>query len=180
MTSRDDLTVLLNACARDDHAAFEKLYILASPKLFAICKYMLRREDAAEDVLQEAFIQIWRNARTFDQRRASAMTWMTAITRHRALDRLRRKTPEITLDEDYELSALMNDETIDSALDWSRNKILVACIETLSDEQKMAIMLAFFHGLTHQELGVQLETPIGTVKSWIRRGLDRLKRCLET
>lgn len=179
MSSRDDLTVLLNACARDDHRAFERLYILASPRLFAICRYMLRRDDVAEDVLQEAFIQIWRDARNFDRRRASAMTWMAAITRHRALDRLRRKLPEVALDEEQVLSPLMSEEAIGTELDWAASKALNACMDTLSEKQQVSIALAFFHGLTHQELSEQMETPIGTVKSWIRRGLDRLKRCLE-
>ena len=141
---------------------------------------MLRREDVAEEVLQEAFIQIWRDARNFDRRRASPMTWMSAITRHRALDRLRKKLPEVTLDEEQGPAPLMNEETIDTVLNWSDNKALSACMGTLSARQKESIALAFFHGLTHQELSHQLETPIGTVKSWIRRGLDRLKRCLES
>ena len=78
---------------------------------------MLRRDDVAEDVLQEAFIQIWRDARNFDRRRASAMTWMAAITRHRALDRLRRKLPEVALDEEQVLSPLMSEEAIGTELD---------------------------------------------------------------
>lgn len=179
MASRDDLTGLLSACARDDHRAFERLYILASPRLFAICRYMLRHEDVAEDVLQEAFIQIWRDAKNFDRRRASPMTWMAAITRHRALDRLRRKRPELALDEEQLIAPVMNEEAISTELDWSASKRLNACMDTLSDRQKVSIALAFFHGLTHQELSEQMATPIGTVKSWIRRGLDRLKRCLE-
>ena len=180
MAGRDDLTVLLGACARDDHAAFERLYSLASPKLFAICRYMLRREDDAEDVLQESFIQIWRDARNFGRRRASPMTWMAAITRHRALDRLRRKLPEVALDEEQEYAPMMSEETLDTVLNWSDNKVLSACLDTLSGKQKETILLAFFHGLTHRELCEHMQTPIGTVKSWIRRGLERLKRCLET
>src|SRR5262245_61199563 len=97
MANRDALRVLLNACAQDDHAAFERLYRLAAPRLFALCVKLLGRRDLAEEVLQETFVQIWRNARYFDHRRAAPMTWMAVIARHRALDVLRRPAEAATV-----------------------------------------------------------------------------------
>ena len=84
------LQALLARCARRDHGAFEQLYRLTSPKLFALCAGMLRRDDLAEEVLQDAFVQIWRQADRFDRSRASPMTWMAVIVRHRAIDVLRK------------------------------------------------------------------------------------------
>ena len=95
-----------------------------------------------EIVLQKAFIQTWRDARNFGRRRASAMTWMTAITRHRALGRLRRKLPEVALDEEESLAPLMSDEAIGIEVDWTASKALDACMDTLSEKQQVSIALA--------------------------------------
>lgn len=179
MPHADFLQALLADCARRDRDAFERLYRLTAPRLFAMCLSMLRREDLAEEVLQEAYLQIWRDAARFDPDRAAAMTWMAVIVRHRALDLLRRKT-EVRLGEQQDHDAPDTGpgplEVLQRGFD---NRALELCLEQLSEEQRNSIVLSFFRGFTHQQLSDYLAAPLGTVKSWIRRGLGQLKRCLQ-
>jgi RNA polymerase sigma-70 factor (ECF subfamily) len=181
MSQPEILQALLSDCARNNHAAFQRLYQMTAPKLFSLCLAMLRRQEVAEEVLQDAFVQIWRDAGTFDPSRAAPMTWMAVIVRHRALDRLRRRHPEISLEEHEEFAEQPDDNPgpMEIALNLSENHALRRCLERLSAQQRESISKAFLGGLTHQQLSAALEVPIGTVKSWIRRGLGQLKRCLQ-
>ena len=181
MSQSDVLQALLADCARNDRAAFERLYRLAAPKLFSLVVVMLKREDLAEEVLQDAFVQIWRDAGNYDPARAAPMTWMAVIVRHRALDLLRRRRPEVSLDEyeGLEEQADSNPDPLEVVLNLSEDHALKRCLETLPEPHRMSIVKAFLGGLTHQQLSATLATPIGTVKSWIRRGLGQLKRCLQ-
>ena len=174
------LQTLLSECARRNQAAFEQLYELVSPRLFSLCQYMLRRTDLAEDMIQETFVQIWRDAGKFDPHRARAMTWMAVIARHRCLDLLRRRRPEEAVDEDL-LSAQADSDPgpLELTLQWSDRYTLGHCLHQLNPRQRVCITMAFYRGFTHQQVSDHLSTPIGSVKSWIRRGLERLKRCLQ-
>jgi len=175
------LEQLLERCARDDHAAFADLYKQTSAKLFAICRHMLRDPDLAEETLQESFTQIWRDASNFNRHRATATTWLAVIVRHRCLDQLRQRKREFVPDSETIFAA--QEDTgpgpLETALSWSDQQALKQCFEVLSDEQRNSISLAFMQGLSHQQLSEKLTIPVGTIKSWIRRGMERLKRCLQ-
>ncbi|MEO8159723.1 MAG: sigma-70 family RNA polymerase sigma factor, partial [Betaproteobacteria bacterium] len=151
-------------------------------KLFAVAVRITRRRDWAEEVLQEAFVNIWNHAAGYNSTKSAPMTWMTAIVRNRALDWLRRPR-EVEIDEEHEeLMASIPDESpgpeelLRRSLEASE---LARCMKTLTEEQQRGITLAFFYGLSHGEAAEQMRKPLGTVKTWIRRGLDRLKSCLD-
>ena len=178
----DDLPRLLAACAARDRAAFERLYRETSPKLFGVALRILRREDWAEDVLQECYVRIWDHAPDYRAGLAAPMTWMTSIVRNRCLDWLRRPNLEV-IDEEGELieAAASNAPGPLAELESAGDaRALRKCLETLDARQRQAIALAYYDGLSHSELAAHLREPLGTVKTWVRRGLLRLKSCLET
>jgi RNA polymerase sigma-70 factor (ECF subfamily) len=174
---RDGLTlqVLLAGCARRDRDAFARLYRSTSRKLFGLALRIVGREAVAEEVLQEAYVQIWRDAERFDPAYGEAMTWMAGIVRHRAIDAVRRRRPEVSASGD-------DDARIPEPSEWPQHVDALAlrhCLEELGPEQQRSITLAYYAGMTHVELSRALAAPVGTVKSWIRRGLVQLKGCLE-
>lgn len=177
----DRLAHLLAEVSRGDRAAFRSLYDATSPKLFAIVLRMLRDEGRAEDVLQDSFVSVWKNAGTYDVRRAAPMTWMITIVRNRALDELRRHDAStIELDEDLE-ATLVSDavQPVDAVVGLVDAVALKRCLNQLEGGQRQAIAFAYFQGLTHSELAATMRVPMGTVKTWIRRGVDKLRLCLE-
>jgi len=169
-------------CALRDQRAFAELYRQTSAKLYGVAIRILRRDDWAEEVLQESFVNIWNHIAEYSAARSAPMTWMTAIVRNRCLDWLRRPNLERG-DEDYELlvETLPDDAPgPDTALGNSRDALALAeCLKQLSGNQRQTIMLAYAHGLSHGELAEHLKQPLGTVKTWIRRGLERLKGCMD-
>jgi RNA polymerase sigma-70 factor (ECF subfamily) len=182
----EQLKSLLAATARRDEAAFSRLYEATSPKLFGVALRILRREDWAEEVLQDCYVSIWNNAATYSAALSSPMTWMTSIVRNRCLDWLRRPvldTVSAAADDDMDpLEQIAGDDPGPLArLAASADARAVAeCLRRLDGKQRQMIMLAFFHGLTHSELAAHTREPLGTVKTWIRRGLERLRGCLGT
>ncbi len=181
MTQDDELLDLLLLSGRGDQNAFADLYRQTASRLFAVALRMLSRRDLAEETLQEAYVNIWHHARDYDASRGRVVTWMSSIVRYKAIDRLRRKTvQEDPLDErQWEAFDAHEPGPLDLALQGGDAAALDVCIEDLSEMQRRSIMLAFFQGLTHQELTQTLGKPLGTVKSWIRRGLQSLKQCLQ-
>lgn len=181
-TSKEQFAELLSRCALQDQRAFAALYEAASAKLFGVAVRITRRRDWAEEVLQESFVKIWHHAGNYDSEKSAPMTWMTAIVRNRSLDWLRRPKETATSEEQEALLSAIPDESpgpaelVSLAADARK---LHECMEHLSADQKRSISLAFFHGLSHGELAEKMDKPLGTVKTWIRRGLDRLKGCLE-
>ena len=172
---------LLSAIAAHDRSAFAPLYQATSAKLFGVALRILRNRQQAEEVLQEAYIRIWRHAADYRPEKGTPMTWMITIARNRALDRRRQQKPELLLDE-----AVARDETADPepsplarAISNEAGRALAACLEKLGADQRSCITLAYQEGYTHSELSARLDTPLGTVKSWIHRGLRHLKECLE-
>jgi len=178
----EHLAELLARCALRDQRAFAALYQSSSAKLFAVAVRITRRRDWAEEVLQEAFVSIWNHAAGYNSAKSAPMTWMSAIVRNRALDLLRRPR-EVEIDGAHEeMMASIADESPgpDELLQLSMQAgQLGECMKALTEEQRRSITLAFFHGLSHAELAQQMRKPLGTVKTWVRRGLDRLKSCLE-
>ncbi len=181
MTAGDPLPGLLAACARRDRAAFGRLYEATSAKLFGVAVRILRREDWAEEVLQECYVSIWTHAPDYRPALAAPMTWMTSIVRNRCLDRLRRPRPEVS-DEDGALVESAESPNPGPLAELERAKdaqSLARCLKGLEGKQRQAIALAFYDGLSHAELASHLRQPLGTVKTWVRRGLVKLRACLE-
>lgn len=186
-TRNRQLTDLLHAVAQGRQAAFQELYGLVSPQLFAILLRILKRRDLAEEALQDALLSVWRNAASYSAEKGAPMTWLVSICRYRALDTLRRQRREVSLepmlegveDGTSELAGLV-DESADGALiSKAEERVLDDCMRRLNDGQRSSLKLAYFDGCTHEEIAANLGSPIGTVKSWVRRGLESLKRCLE-
>ena len=178
----EELRALLARCARRDREAFARLYQASSPKLFGVALRILRREDWAEEVLQECYVNIWNHAQDYSAGLSAPMTWMTSIVRNRCLDWLRRPRLEIS-DEDGAIveSTPSADEGPLARLERAGEAGDIArCLQGLDAKQRQAIVLAFYDGLSHLELASHLREPLGTVKTWVRRGLMRLKTCLES
>ena len=169
----DNLLSLLYDTSQGDKHAFSTLYQQTSGKLFAISLNMLSNRSHAEEVLQDAFIKIWHNASEYNASKGTVISWMISIVRYRSLDALRynKVRKEQTMgDDDFDI------QSVD--VNYDENTKLVNCIEQLEPQQKQAIHLAYYKGLSHSELVDHIESPLGTVKSWIRRGLTQLQRCL--
>jgi RNA polymerase sigma-70 factor (ECF subfamily) len=174
---------LLARIAAGEEAAFAKLYDRFSPGLFSLVMKMVRDEREAQDVLQEGFSHIWRRASTYDAARSSAFTWAVMIFRNKAIDRLRiRQRQQRTVDratEEFAQGADGAEQTtkeVDSREECARVR---AALGEIPGDQKAAIELAFFGGLSHEQIAEKLDTPLGTIKARIRRGLLKLRDCLK-
>lgn len=172
---------LLAQVALGNRAAFEALYRSTSDKLFGICLRVLRERPEAEEALQEVFTAVWRKAAQFDASRASAMSWLGMMARNKAIDRLRALPARSTLTEldsadqvaDPAASPAQQAETL------TDRERLTRCLEELEPRRRSLIREAFFGGFTYEELSQRLQAPLGSIKSWIRRGLLQLRACLE-
>ena len=181
MTSPDPIADLLAAAGRRDQRAFARLYELSSARLFGVALKLLRRRDWAEEVLQEAFISIWQHAGDYNAGLAAPLTWMTAIVRNRCLDWLRRPKHETTSDDETLFESIPDDALgpLERLVQSSVSKSIFSCLQRLAARERQTIALAFLHGLTHAELADHLKEPLGTVKTYVRRGLAQLKDCLQ-
>ena len=181
MTSDDSLVFLLDAAGRRDQQALARLYELSSARLFGVALKLLRRRDWAEDALQEAFVNIWQHAGEYNSSLAAPLTWMTTIVRNRCLDWLRRPQNEISTDDNALLESVPDDALgpLERLVQSSVAKSVFSCLQRLAARERQTIALAFLHGLTHSELAAHLKEPLGTVKTYVRRGLAQLKDCLQ-
>jgi RNA polymerase sigma-70 factor (ECF subfamily) len=173
---------LLARTAQGDRAAFRRLYEASAAKLYGVALRILRRGDWAEEVLQDCYLSIWSRAGDYRAGLSAPMTWMTSIVRNRCLDWLRRPNVEQGREDYDELAGSL---AADPAWDPQRQvqdareaRALHACLETLGERQRQSIALAYLHGLSHGELAAHLREPLGTVKTWVRRGLEKLRECL--
>jgi len=164
---------LLTATADGDKNAFSRLYRLTSPKLYAIARRILKTEGQAQECLQEAYLSVWRQAASYQEGKAAPMTWLVTIVRNRALDMLRRQRHELWREE-LELDLLS-----DAPAEQVDSLAIEKCLQLLRTDQRECLLLAYYEGLTHPELSERLSHPIGTIKTWIRRGLEQLRQCLE-
>ncbi|MBL6749339.1 MAG: sigma-70 family RNA polymerase sigma factor [Nevskia sp.] len=178
------LTELLAAVRRGDEQAFAELYRCCSAHLYALLLRILQRRDWAEEALQDSFLKIWQKSETYEPARGAPLTWLLTIARYRALDLLRAKRPEVEMPEEGEEPPLsMADPTQDPLMRAQETEgvgRLTDCLRGLQEEQRRSLLLAYYEGYTHQELARVLRAPLGTVKSWVRRGLSRLRDCLES
>jgi len=176
------LAELLGQSALKNQRAFGDLYQLTSAKLYGVALRILRRQDWAEEVLQECYVNIWIHAGDYAVAKSAPLTWMTSIVRNRCLDWLRRPQAEATGAEyDIAVEAWQDNAPgpMESLLAASEAAAVARCLQQLESKQRQSIMLAFFHGLSHTELARHMQQPLGTVKTWVRRGLERLKGCLD-
>jgi RNA polymerase sigma-70 factor (ECF subfamily) len=171
-------STLLQRCAIGDPKAFRALYEQQASHLYGLALRMTREPSLAADALHDTFFQVWKQAARFDPSRGTAEAWLIGLVRFRAIDILRRRRREEPGYEPPESA----DDTPNALEQLSTSRETVAlyrCLATLEDAQQRIIRLAFVEGLSHAELATHLATPLGTVKSWIRRALLNLKRCLE-
>jgi RNA polymerase sigma-70 factor (ECF subfamily) len=192
VTPNDRNAVLAEALARiglGDRAALAALYKAASAQLLGVILRIQRDRAQAEDVLQDIFVSIWRNAQGYDAARAQPMTWLTSIARNRAIDSLRRRKTQVATvsahgsddDDDTNLiDALPSEDSSPMELmeQAAQARAVSHCIGALSAEQQQCVALAYYQGLSHSEVAQHLRQPLGTVKSWVRRALMALKDCL--
>ena len=178
-SDRHELVPILRSISQGDRDALSMLYRRTSAKLFGICTRLLGNEAEAEDVLQDVFVTVWRKAGRFDANKASPITWLAVIARNKAVDRLRqRKAPTDTIDaaSDVADDRLSSFELLVIEED---NERLADCLGQLEDRHQRLIRAAFVDGATYPELADRETVPLGTMKSWIRRSLIRLRKCLE-
>jgi RNA polymerase sigma-70 factor (ECF subfamily) len=177
---RKQLSAALNRVAGGDRPALRLVYDMTAAKLFGVCLRILNDRSEAEDVLQDVYITVWRKAASFDETRASPITWLVAIARNRAIDRVRsagaRGNEPIEAADSVSDPAPLASEVLEAEQEKGR---LNGCLDELEGRQSAAIRSAFMDGLTYEELAGRTGVPLGTMKSWIRRGLARLRECLE-
>lgn len=176
----EQLRGLLNRCAAADSGALERLYELASPLLFAALTRILRRRSLAEEALQDVFVSIWQRAGQFQSSRGRAMAWMMSIARYRAIDLLRHERSAPVLVPELPERAESVDEKEESGAWMPAAGLLERCLGLLNDQQRNCLELAYVGGNSHEDISRLTGNPLGTVKSWIRRGLQSLRKCLES
>ncbi len=170
--------MLLAQCADGDRAAFRQLYHSQASRMHGLALRITRQPSLAADAVHDAFINVWQNAGRFDASRGSPEAWLTGIVRFRALDLTRRGAREIT---GVELPEQADEEpdALDKLVGSSDGVALRGCLEELDAERRKLIVMAFINGLSHSDMAAKLATPLGTIKSSIRRGLASLRKCLE-
>lgn len=190
MRAAASLEELLTATGRGDHDAFSEVYARTSAHLFGVALRILGRSQSAEEVLQEAFVNVWRNAASYrgevGGQAIQPMTWLITIVRNKALDELRSRSrlSETELapfdDEDEDVHVR---EPSPSALELfsaaAQSLHIERCMEGLQGTQRQSLALAYYQGLSHTEVASQMGAPLGSVKAWIRRGLEKLRDCLQ-
>ncbi len=180
MTDDTTLQALLGRVALQDRAALHELYKTTAGRLLAVSYRILN-----DDVLQDTFITVWTRAAQFPALRTSPLAWLTSIARNRAIDVLRRRKPETPLtwqdDEGQEHQHDVADGSgspLDQLLTRQADGRLGHCLEQIEAEPRAALKLAYFDGLTHEQLAERIGRPLGTVKAWVRRSLLRLRDCM--
>jgi len=184
MPSADDLPHLLACVTLRDRAAFERLYRATCGHLFSVSFRILRNESRADEVLQEAYVNIWHNAGAYNAGAGTPMTWMINIVRNKSIDLLRSRrtesettspldddTPEIADDAAGDPQQLMSNSLVKARID--------DCMSALPAVQRQALALAYYRGMVHTDIAQALSAPLGTAKGWVRRGLEQLRSCLE-
>ena len=179
--NRSLIAAALGRIPAGDRTALQTVYRLTSAKLFGVCLRILGERGEAEDVLQEVYVTVWRKAADFDASRASPMTWLIAIARNRSIDRLRasrqsRNMAPIEQASEIADSAAPADRALEGLQEHAR---LHGCLDGLATHERTALRGAFFDGSTYEELAARMAVPLGTMKSWIRRAMIKLKACLE-
>ncbi|MEL7198870.1 MAG: sigma-70 family RNA polymerase sigma factor [Pseudomonadota bacterium] len=179
--AREALRAAMARLADGDSAALEEIYQATRVKLFGICLRILGDRKEAEDALQDVYVNLWQRADRYDPERASPISWLATFARNRAIDRLRTGKVRGGAVPVEEAAPLPDEAPLADALliDAEKSAQIHTCIQTLDDKAQTYIRAAFFDGNTYAELAEKADVPLGTMKSWIRRGLMRLRACLE-
>ena len=175
-----ELEALLARCAAGEGAALETLYGRVATILLAALMRILKRRDLAEDALQDVFIRIWQRANQFDRIRGRPLAWLVSMARYRAIDLQRATRPAVALSE---LSPALEPQwdagsAEDSTEALGTGALLLRCLDQIAPSQRRCLVLAYQEGLSHSEIARAVGEPLGTVKSWVRRSLLALRRCL--
>jgi RNA polymerase sigma-70 factor, ECF subfamily len=174
-----DLVWLLGCTAQGDRDRFAELYRATSLKLYGIVFRILRQQELAEDVLQDVYVRIWDHAADYDPAKASAIAWMAAIARNRSLDEIRRRGLAIASDDLTKLEIADHAPSPEDNAELSDElRRLERCLDGLDKPRREAIKLAYLEGYSRQELAERFDQPVGTIKTWLHRGLIQLKNCL--
>ncbi|MEY4296041.1 MAG: hypothetical protein RLY82_1729 [Pseudomonadota bacterium] len=180
----EHLIALLDRIATRDEAALRELYDITSRKLYGLALRMVGRVDLAEDVLQECYLNVWRVASDYRSSLSPPLGWMSVIVRSRSLDMLRRLSSQMdgkmqSIDDD-ESQQIASSEVglLDAAMAGEQAGALNNCLSKIEAKQRDVIVWAYFRDMSHSELASQFDLPIGTIKTWIRRGLAQLKSCM--
>ncbi|MHA6493345.1 sigma-70 family RNA polymerase sigma factor [Pseudomonas borbori] len=169
----------LEACARRDERAFQALYQQEAAQMLGLAITLLGRRDQAEDCVHDAFVLIWRNAERFQRAIGSGRAWLYSILRYRALNQLRSRKRTVELDDDFiERLADEGPQAADLVAQQAEQRQLRNCLQGLERNRRHPILLAFYRGLTHEQIAQRLTTPLGTIKGRIRAGLRALQECL--
>ena len=170
---------LITRTADGDHESFEKIYQRYSGVIFSTAYRILNDQQAAEDVMQDVFVQIWDKAGTYDSNRGKPLTWTMTLTKNKAIDRLRSQQRRHRLRDEFQRESdaapVREDAASDKVNQIEKGKIVRSAVMKLSKQQREAIELAFFSGMTQSEIADKLREPLGTVKARIRRGMMNLK-----
>lgn len=175
--SEEDLGQVLKSVAQGDRGAFRRLYAAAGPALFGICSRILRDRDAAEDAFQEAMLRIWQKSYLYDPARGRAMGWMTTVARNVVLDRLPPRRVGLASLADENVAALV-EKLSGPGPEPGLAPDLRKCLGLLDQEYRKCVILAYLYGLTYEELAEHSAVPLGTIKTWIHRAVEKLQRCL--
>ena len=186
MSTPDDLALmaLIDRIAQQDDKALAALYALTSGKLFGLALKVVRRHDWAEDALQDAFLHIWRTAPAYRATLSPPMAWLALVVRSRALDVWRRQQAQRAqltdeLQEDWGDHVQAEETPMSLHMASQHAQALHACLSKLEKAQRQAVSLSYLRDMSHTELAQHLNAPLGTVKSWVRRGLEQLRGCLQ-
>jgi RNA polymerase sigma-70 factor (ECF subfamily) len=174
-----DLVALLARTAEQDRTAFSALYAATSAKLMGVVSRIIPRKDQAEDVLQDVYIRIWNRAGSYDPHKASPIAWLATIARNRAIDEVRRRAP-VSI-EDAPQALEVADEglnPLDAAQQSEELQRLKACLQGLEADRREIVLLAYYTGLSRDEIAQRFGHPVGTIKTWLHRSLAQLRKCL--
>ncbi|MDH5447171.1 MAG: sigma-70 family RNA polymerase sigma factor [Gammaproteobacteria bacterium] len=178
--NQDRLLQLIAQCALKDQDAFQALYQLTSAKLFGVALRILKQEARAEEALQEACLKIWRNAADYNSQRGRPMTWLINIVRNQCLDMLRasasrQEDAHMEWADDMEEASSQNSDAENS----EELERLLECMKLLNEDQQQCLLMVYHQGFTASEVSDQGKWPLGTVKTWVRRGLASIRECLK-
>ncbi|BBP45644.1 RNA polymerase sigma factor [Thiosulfatimonas sediminis] len=185
MLNEIEIQTLLIECGKQKQTAFAKLYRSASPRLYGAARRLLQNSDLADEALQEAFVHIWYKAAEYDPEKGSAFAWMATIVRYRALDIIRREKSQQNRSD-----AMATEQDIlqqgDEQLLYDHNadedqqlQLLQECLQGLDINQRNSVLMSYYYGYSHSEMVDRLKRPLGTIKSWIRRGMESVRECMQ-
>ncbi|MFO0991872.1 MAG: sigma-70 family RNA polymerase sigma factor [Hyphomicrobiales bacterium] len=175
----DDVSRLIQRTALKDRAAFDQLYARTAAKLYGVCLRILNDRSEAEDALQDVFIKIWRKADSYAVSELSPITWLVAVARHQAIDRIRKGRPRTAeLDEAINVPDERQADPESLAIATGQKQKIDGCLGELEPDRAAAVRGAYLDGLSYAELAQRHAVPLNTMRTWLRRSLMKLKDCL--